>query len=274
MMQLPAPLPLRDAETDYVWVIVPFSRPENFEHVLANFRRQKFPFKKLVIVFNGRALGTELAQQQMMSAAHHYSAMVLTSGTHQSVAKNIALSEIRKQGGGFTVVMDDDDWYGPQYLTEACGYAKTYDIIGKGRHFMSVDGNLWLCAREARAFEVTWLTGGTIACWAESAPEYPLLSSGEDVAFCALGRQRGMRTFGTDLYHYLYRRESKQDHAWPITYEQLRQYESAHGALDLGVEDLRVVTGERLDVPAEVLTMREEADTLVPPPPGGQFVAT
>ena len=67
MMRLPTPLTLRPAETDHVWVVVPFSRPENFEHVLANFRRQKFPFKKLVLVFNGRALGTELAQQQMMS---------------------------------------------------------------------------------------------------------------------------------------------------------------------------------------------------------------
>lgn len=269
-MQLPAPLPLRDAETDHVWVIVPFSRPENLEHVLANFRRQKFPFKKLVIVMNGRARDWHAVTTQVRLD----SAVVLTSDAHQSAAKNTALSEIRKRGGGFTVTMDDDDWYGPQYLTEACGYAKTYDVIGKSRHFLSVDGNLWLCGREQANREVGWLTGGTIACWAETAPEYPMDREGEDATFCSVAARHGMRIFGTDLYHYLYRRESKQDHAWRISHEKLREYESARGALDLGAEDLRVVTGAQLEVTAETLATREDAVTLVPPAPGGQFVTT
>jgi len=270
-MQLPAPLPLRDAETDHVWVIVPFSRPENLEHVFANFRRQKFPFKKLVLVENGRALA-QAAEPHMRERFDAH--LLLTSDAHQSAAKNTALHEIRKRGGGFTVVMDDDDWYGPQFLTEACGYAKTYDVIGKSRHFMSVDGNLWLCGREQANREVGWLTGGTIACWAENAPDYPMDHFGEDVTFCAMAARSGLKIFGTDLYHYLYRRESNRDHAWRISHEELRQYESARGALDLGVEDLRIVNGARLEVTAERLGAREDADTLVPPAPGGQFVTT
>jgi hypothetical protein len=262
-MRLPDPLPLRDAETDFVWVIVPFSRPERLEQVLANFSRQKFPFKKLVLVANGAA--RRIAEHAQLVTG--WSIMMLTSDAHQSIAKNTALHEIRKRGGGFTVVMDDDDYYGPQYLTEACGYANTYDVIGKSRHFMSVDGNLWLCGRELRGHQVGWLTGGTIACWAESAPEYPQLSSGEDAAFCALAESRGMRIFGTDLYHYLYRRESKQDHAWRIGHEDLRMYESARGALDLGDEDLDVVNGNKLEVDGQVLGAREDAATLAPPAP-------
>lgn len=265
-MQLPRPLPLRDAETDLVWVIVPFSRPENLEQVLANFQRQKFPFKRLVLVENGRAQGAarELANNWRSKS----SLLVLTSEPHQSVAKNTALAEIKKRGGGFCVTMDDDDWYGPQYLTEACGYAKTYDIIGKNRHFMSVDGNLWLCGREHANRPTAWLTGGTIACWAETAPEYPMgIGWGEDAIFCQYALKRGMTVFGTDLYHYLYRRESKQDHAWRISHEKLREHESERSAFDLGAENLSIVIGERRVDATKLLAGRADADTLAPPAP-------
>jgi hypothetical protein len=271
-MKLPSPAPLRDAETSHVWVIVPFSRPENLGHVMANFRRQKFPFKKLCLVENGRARAASVEPRQSERLQAH---LLLTSDAHQSAAKNTALSEIRKRGGGFTVVMDDDDWYGPQFLTEAVGYAKTYNVTGKNRHFVSMDGHLWLCSRERAHRRNTVLNGGTIACWAEHAPEYQQVAHGEDVVFCNEAERRGMKCFGTDLYHYLYRRESSRDHAWRISAEQLRDYESASGALDLGIEDLEIVTGQKLVVEGSVLLAREDADTLVPPaPPGAQHVTT
>jgi hypothetical protein len=267
MLKLPTPLPLRDAETDFVWVIVPFSRPENLPRVLENFGRQKFPFKKLVLVANGRA--GRLASPLVAG----WDRLVLTSDAHQSDAKNTALHEIRKRGGGFTVVMDDDDWYGPQFLTEAAGYAKTYDVIGKARHFVSQDGNLWLCSREQCNRPQSWLTGGTIACWAETAPEYPRVGWGEDAEFCTRAERQGMRIFGTDVYHYLYRRTSSSDHAWRISAEDLRAYESSKRALDLGAEDLDIVTGAKLECRGEVLMLhREDADTISPPPPGGSHV--
>src|ERR1700731_3615442 len=100
-MKLPAPLPLRDAETDFVWVVVPFSRPENLSRVLENFARQKFPFKKLMLVLNGRAL-----KHWKECHVEVRWAELLTSDAHQSSAKNTALHEVRRRGGGFTVVMD------------------------------------------------------------------------------------------------------------------------------------------------------------------------
>lgn len=267
-MLLPTPKPLRDAETDFVWVIVPFSRPENIDLVLSNFNRQKFPFKKLVLVENGAAVGTTSHHQLSMSGA-----LVLTSERHQSIAKNTALQEIKKLGGGFTVVMDDDDWYGPHFLTEACGYARTYDVIGKNRHFVSMDGNLWLCHREASNRKTDWLTGGTIACWAESCPDYPMLRHGEDARFCLTAARLGMSVYGTDVYHYLYRRSSITTHAWRISKQQLRSYEASARALDLGVEDPSIVTGELLDVDGSVL-VPDSVPTLVPPSQGDKHVTT
>lgn len=260
-MQLPTPAPLRDAETDHVWVLVPLSRPENVARVIENFSRQVFANKSLVVVLNGRARDLQPEQAGLSWAT------VLTSDAHQSIAKNTALEEVRRRGGGFTVVMDDDDWYGPHFLTESCGYARKYDITGKMRHFISVnDRELWLCRREQRLRTNTWLNGGTIACWAETAPQYPILPHGEDSDFVVGAQMGGMKIFSTDIYHYLYRREDQglQAHVWPISGHNLRIYESERGALDLGPVDLSIVTGERTEVDGGSVLR----------PPGATHVAT
>lgn len=261
-MRLPSPIPLRDAETNHVWVIVPLSRPENVAAVCENFKRQRFPFKKLLVAANGRAAGDPLLEILERSGA-----IVITTDPHQSAAKNMALAEVRRRGGGFTVVMDDDDWYGPQFLTELCGYARSYDAVGKARHFVAMDGQLWLCSRANRNRDYSWLTGGTIGCWAEDAPEYALLKWGEDAAFCHLIQKRGGRVRATDLYHYVYCRDSTRTHAWRVTPEQLRRLESERGALDLGPLDYDVVEGLKLEVEGEVLRPQEDIDTLIPPAP-------
>ena len=224
-MILPAPTPPRSPETDFVWVVVPFSRPENLNLVLANFNRQTFPNKKLVLVENGRALGAAHGVAHGDDSRHAAPPLVLMSERHQSLAKNLALREIRKRGGGFTVVMDDDDWYGPEFVAEAAGYARTYDVIGKVRNFVSCDDRLWLCSREASERKASWVTGGTIACWAEFCPDYPLDRSGEDVAFCSLAQRQGLTVFATSMYHYLYQR-SDTGHAWNISKQRLREFEA------------------------------------------------
>jgi len=268
LLQLPPPEALRPAEADLAWVIVPCSRPQNLERVLANFTRQKFPFKKLVVVLNGEARSLTPMQQLRLD---NHQALVLTSDHHQSAAKNTALYEIKKRGGGFTVVMDDDDWYGPQYLTEAVGYARTYDIIGKRRHFVHVLGDLWLCTRELRLQEGGWLTGGTIACWAENCPDYSVKHDfGEDAAFCQAAVARGMTIFSTDVYQYLYYRGWSQAHTWKMSPQQLRHYESARSALDLGPCDLSLVTGEKLSVLGQRLSPHDERVTLAPPDTGSE----
>lgn len=251
MMRLPTPLPLREPETDHVWVIVPFSRPENAQRVVDNFARQIFPGKRLLVVLNGSAKDSVQASSIFLQAA----AVLLTSDAHVGIAKNTALDEVRRRGGGFTAVMDDDDWYGPHYLTEMVGYARTYDLVGKGRHFIAADGELWLCGRERRARAGDdWITGGTICCWAESAPRYSeWLRWGEDAALCKSASSSGMRLGTTDLYHYLYCRSSTGKHTWPTSLEVLRASESAAGAIDLGPINYDVVSGHVLDVPARRL---------------------
>lgn len=255
---MPAPLlePYRGhrpPQVDKIWVMVPFSRPEHLARVRQNFERQAFPGKRLLLAVNGPALA---ALPGLLNVPSY--ATTIESRDHQSHAKNTALAFIRKQGGGFFTTMDDDDWYGPHYLDELAGYAKSFDVVGKQWHFVSLGEDisdpppqLLLCGRRYANKESSWLTGGTISGWAEDAALFPMLSSGEDVYWCDRMRQKGARIRALSIYHYLYRRSyAGARHTWKDSRETFLKTVRPHGALefpltDAGEINLEIVTAEK-----------------------------
>lgn len=245
-MPLVTPYPgHRPPEVDKIWVIVPFSRPEFARRVWQNFERQRFPNKQLILVENGAATGT----------LNHSPAIVLRSTAHPAHARNEAIAYIKKQGGGFFTSMDDDDWYGPGYLDEIAGYARSYDAVGKPWHFTSlgegfVDAapQLLLCNRTSANSEQSWLMGGTISGWAETAEEFRAVPA-EDLDWSDRMRVRGARLRGTSVYHYLYRRSYfGAKHAWRMTREAFLRMNTQALEFPLTPEgqiDFDLVTGER-----------------------------
>lgn len=241
----------RDPQVDVIWVIVPFSRPEHASRVLANFARQRFAGKRLIVVGNG-ACGA--AGSLSIGGAHW-----ITSAAHPAHARNEALAFIRKRGGGFFSLMDDDDWYGPGYLDEVAGYARSADVVGKRQHFVSLGEGLTdpapqllLCYRRyAESDPAPWLTGGAISGWAETAVDFPVVRGTEDLAWCDRMIAQGARLRGLSIYHYLYRRSYKgAEHTYGRTRaalaDDLRHRDTLEFPLTAtGEIDLEIVTGER-----------------------------
>ncbi len=250
----PGPLP---PQVDKIWVVVPFSRPEHLQRVLANFERQSFPGKRLIIVENGPALG---------SVPRDTLCFTLQSAPHTSHAKNEALSFIKQHGGGFFATMDDDDWYGPGYLDEVAGYARSYDALGKQRHFVSLGDDirspppqLILSNRlQADLDPAPWFTGGTVSGWAEAALPYRAVPA-EDLDWCARMQAQGKRLRGLSAYHYLYRRSyAGSRHTWPQPRERFLEAQLHRDALEFpltpeGDIDLAFVTGEKSPLEYRVL---------------------
>lgn len=243
-------------EVDKIWVVVPFSRPENILRVFENFDRQAFRGKRLLIVENGPALG---------AVPGHIPCVVISSDPHPSHAKNEALSFIKRHGGGFFTMMDDDDWYGPGYLDEVAGFAKTCDGSGKPWHFVSLGEGipdpppqLFLCHRLQANHDAQWLTGGAISGWAETALPFRAMPA-EDVDWSSRMIAQGGRLRSLSIYHYLYRRSyagAKQ--AWQISREAFLKSVTPLSPLEFpltteGEIDLAIVTGEKSPTEYRVL---------------------
>jgi len=192
-----------------VTVIVPFSRPERCQAVLDGFLRQRYPYKDLLIVENGRALGCWTGSGHVLQAPNARSA---------GAAKNVALDFLRKELGEdslFVSVFDDDDYYGPGYLEEQMLVLAggEHDIVGKCQHFIVDDRGFWLLNRYVAHTKYAWCSGGVQSFDLAKVRRFREQPVAEDVHFVLEVESRGGHLYCTSPFHFLWERRG-ESHAY------------------------------------------------------------
>ncbi|HTM56694.1 MAG TPA: glycosyltransferase family A protein [Pirellulales bacterium] len=221
-----------------ITVIVPLSRPELWPNVLHLFRQQTYFDKRLWVVFNGRALGATALAQGVADR-------LLTSRPNCAIARNTALSELRAEGGGYFALWDDDDYYGPGYLSDVASDAARAEVTGKQTHFVSYAERYLFFYYPERASRMTRAAqGGTLAGRAEDALDFPEMRRGEDLAWCEQMRAKGARIYNRGLYHYRYCLGGDAAHAHATGVQSVTSviYRLGRGSYIGAVED-RIVDG-------------------------------
>lgn len=194
-----------------IWCIVITDRAKSLSWALNNFYRQTYVDKKLLIVENGEAIGA--CERQGVKADR-----VITSEHQVSAARNAGIYDIVDNGGGWVTMMDDDDYYGPNYLQELAVWLQSgvADIYGKHRHFIAYGGNGMYLYNVKNALRPTrFVHGPTLAFRAEEALRYNLMDSGEEVEWGLRMTRLGFKIFATTIHNYLYLRKSDaEQHTW------------------------------------------------------------
>lgn len=200
---------------DVVYSIVPFSRPKFLENVIKNFNQQRYKNKKLIVVENGKAVGC--CEKNGFKPD-----VLLKSDPHQSYARNEVINWVKSNGGGMCANFDDDDYYGPNYLSEIMENKNKADIIGKYDFFIrTTAGNFRLFEGFASNCYNNIIHGATLACMAEIMPEYKNTGKwGEDWDLINRMQESGKTTYTTSKYNFMIRR-FPNSHTWSITDDQL-----------------------------------------------------
>jgi len=133
---------------EVIYLIVPFSKPKFLKNVIENFNQQTYKNKKLIIVENGDGIGT-------CKDSGFKPDVLLKSDPHQSYARNEAVNWIKSNGGGMCANFDDDDYYGPEYISEIMNNRNKADIIGKYNFYLRNTANR-LVLFEGVASNHTW----------------------------------------------------------------------------------------------------------------------
>lgn len=211
-----------------IWVVVPFSRPENKTNVLDNFARQSYENKKLVIVENGAGIST-------FSDDNEYD-HILLSPAHQSHAKNRAIEFLQEEHpDDYWACMDDDDYYGREYLEEHAREAEHGVILGKKNAWIQFDsglvyfGNSWNEGEASTSF-----VGGTMGSYLADAQEFPIRCA-EEHGFCEAARNKGLTTRLLSPFHFCYNRTgSPSNHAYQAREEKVWRHSGGKGIRVLG----------------------------------------
>lgn len=199
-------------------VVVPFSRPQFLHNVIDNFNRQTHQDKRLIVVENGAGTG----------CFGGLDCTILTSGCHHALARNEAIGWIRKHGGGWWAGMDDDDYYGPNYLAEIAENIPKADVLGKADRFFRNDQRLFLMDQKYEHTYVNSVLGATIAARAEDSCEFQE-ETHDDWLFSREMIARGARVYATSKFNFIHCRYSDISTSWGIDTDEMAQ-----NAIDVG----------------------------------------
>ncbi len=233
-----------------ITVIAPHARPQFAANLLTNFRRQVGLHCQLIVVENGDA-----------SSPWPADVTVLRSGPHQSTAMNAGLAWLRTHGGGGAWArMDDDDYYGPDYLLSTSLELQCHPVVGKTWGFVLFDDGLFRFAGIESA-PATNLTGGSLAATSPFLPAFSLAPD-DDIRWCRELQASGVPLWASTHRHYCYDRRSARHGAPRVITTGPLTTRWAFGAAEFH----GLVAPSYVDAPAAPLR-------LVPPPSDDELVA-
>lgn len=222
-----------------VYIVVPLSRPHMLQNVMENFHRQRFVERHLVLVENGLGEGA-------CRRAGLVPDILRTCERDVGLARQMGVEAVRERGG-YVVFMDDDDYYGDEYVVEVVKHAQRGQVTAKSNHFVqSFGGQLWLFEWKLENAWVTRAHGATLSFWADEAEDFPTGKQwGEDLEWLERMREAGKYLYSTSRYNYLYiRRGVGHGHSWRVNDKTI--VGSCKGPVhNLGELDLDVVNGRK-----------------------------
>ena len=202
-----------------VSVVIATCRPDNVKFAIENYRKQVYAEKELLLVLNNAIFDVESIEAQ---------AKDLNNVRIVQVDGRVTLGESLNRGveeasGYYIAKMDDDDYYGENYLSDmmlAADFSGA-EILGKGTYFVHMKaGNITALRSVASQHEFTdFVAGATLTGRREVLREirFPDCTRGEDSSLLATASKAGCRIYSADAFNMLVvRGTDHQRHTWDI----------------------------------------------------------
>ena len=215
-----------------VSVLCVTNRPKRLADVVANYERQSFTARELVVVAHGRGFDDERLADAL-TAIPRASWVRAPDAWTLGACLNRGIDRCRARR---VAKFDDDDLYGEHYLADAVlsSVVSGAAVVGKRSyvaHLIATDRViLRFPGEECRPS--AHLAGGTLVIDRNQlgSVRFPDLTVGEDQGLIRSLRRAGRWAYAGDMFNYVQRRGD--DNTWRADEQQLRRR-----ALDLGAGD-------------------------------------
>lgn len=207
-----------------VSALVSTVRPQQLQHVFAAVGSQRGVDVELVLLTHGFV--ADLDEVEALADRHGVDRyQVLTAARDLPLGACLNLC-VAAATGEVLSKMDDDDYYGPNYLADllhALEYSQA-DVVGKLAHYMHFASNKATVLR-MKHLEHTFgrtVMGPTITGRRDVFKAHPFepLNRGEDTAFLKAVTSAGGRVYASDRYNFCQMRHS-DGHTWDVSEEEL-----------------------------------------------------
>jgi spore maturation protein CgeB len=207
-----------------VSALVSTIRPWQLDHVFRTVASQRGVDVELVLLTHGFEVpAAELDRLRKAHAVDHVT--MLSAGKDRSLGECLNQC-VSAASGDVHTKMDDDDFYGPEYLSDqlhALDYSGA-DVVGKQAHYMYLEASNATLLRfpdwEHRYTRT--VMGPTIMASAGTFRSTPFaaLGSGEDSRFLRDAVANGLTVYSSDRFNYCQQR-ARNGHTWKVSDAEL-----------------------------------------------------
>jgi glycosyltransferase involved in cell wall biosynthesis len=201
-------------------VVLVSKRPHLIQNILNNYNQQTYKNKELIIIFNCDSIPT-------FDSKIHF--IQIDSTKSLGFCFNYG---IEKANGDYIAKMDDDDYYGPEYLKDTYNITKLTNatVTGKKTYFIHYENNLYL--RRFSYFKnnkldqfTDFVCGATFFINKNDIMKHNIkfqdLDRGEDTQFLKDIKKANLKIYCDTIFNYCYIRYTSHNHTWNVSKSEL-----------------------------------------------------
>lgn len=204
---------------DGVSIICCTNKKENMDNILNNFLSQTYEKKELIVILNYDNPDIDNWNNKI----HSYKNIQIHTLDSKYPLGNCLNYAISKSKYPIIAKFDDDDFYGPNYLSDSIQYFNSTDakVVGKGSTLIYFVESEILSIRSPGNENkyVKFVNGSTLIFKKEvfKKVRFQDINLAEDVHFCNECIKKGIKIYSSTRYHHIYfRHPSKENHTWKI----------------------------------------------------------
>jgi hypothetical protein len=231
----------RPVELPTVTALVSTVRPAQLEYVLSSVGRQSGVRTELVLLTHG--FQADPGQVDELAREHGVSNLQLLTAPRELSLGECLNRCVLGSNGEVLTKMDDDDYYGPEYLRDllhALEFSRA-TVVGKQAHYMHFlsRGATVLRSGHKEHQYSRLVAGPTITARREVFQAHPFapINRGEDTGFLESVSQSGGAIYSADRFNFCQIR-SGTGHTWDVSDEELM----ASGAINLFGDPIAHIT--------------------------------
>ncbi|MCF6460038.1 glycosyltransferase [Clostridium sp. Cult3] len=202
-----------------VSIITCTNLPHSLDNILDNFIRQDVDTKELLIIINNNKID-EVKWKNKTSKYDSIRVFKLNENISLGRCLNFGVEKAK-----YDIIskFDDDDYYGPKYLSDTIKYFDCTEakLIGKGATFVYVvDKNILTIRNPHEENKYTNFVNGSTLTFKKGVfnmVRFQDKNIAEDVHFCRDCIRNGIKIYSCSKFHHVYfRSPSLNNHTWKI----------------------------------------------------------
>lgn len=214
-----------------VSIIASTNKLKYINNVFANYSRLDYPNKELIIILNNNKFNIDDYKKQ----SKDFQGIRIFQLDEKYTLGECLNFGVKHSKYNYVSKMDDDDYYGANYLTDLMNVFQYTDaqLTGKTSRFIYFEANNMLSIfspNQNNRYVLRNIAGGTLTFKKEIFKKVKFKSikrNGVDTHFLKDCANIGIKMFAADKFNYVYMKHvNLEEHTWRISSEELMKYYS------------------------------------------------